>query len=148
MSERCDHRRNHIGKVRIELCPKSFILQVYEVLARYNARAARAVLAFSTPEGMVIVVGCSHPDIDRIVESASAINPRIRFIAGGFHLVVASDPDIEKIVSALHDRFKVEYIAPGHCTGEPAFTALKRAFGDHYLYAGLGTTLTLNPAPH
>lgn len=104
-------------------------------------------LAFSTPDGMVIVVGCSHPGIDRIVESASAINPRIHLIAGGFHLVVASDPDIEKIVTALHDRFKVEYVAPGHCTGEPAFTALKKAFGDHYLYAGLGTTLTLNAAP-
>ena len=103
-------------------------------------------LAFSTPEGMVIVVGCSHPGIDKIVESASAINPRIRFIVGGFHLVVASDPDIEKIVTALHDRFKVEYVAPGHCTGEPAFAALKKAFGEHYLYAGLGTTLTLNTA--
>lgn len=104
-------------------------------------------LAFSTPDGMVIVVGCSHPGIDKIVESASAINPRVRFIAGGFHLVVASDAEIEKIVTALHDRFKVEFIAPGHCTGEPAFTALKKAFGDHYLYAGLGTTLTLNTAP-
>jgi 7,8-dihydropterin-6-yl-methyl-4-(beta-D-ribofuranosyl)aminobenzene 5'-phosphate synthase len=104
-------------------------------------------LAFSTLEGMVIVVGCSHPGIDKFVESASAINPRIHLVVGGFHLVVASDPDIEKIVTALHDRFKVEYVAPGHCTGEPAFTALKKAFGDHYLYAGLGTTLTLNTAP-
>ena len=103
-------------------------------------------LAFSTPDGMVIVVGCSHPGIDKIVESASAINPRIHFIVGGFHLVTASDPDIEKIATALHDRFKVEYVAPGHCTGESAFTALKKAFGDHYLYAGLGTTLTLNSA--
>jgi 7,8-dihydropterin-6-yl-methyl-4-(beta-D-ribofuranosyl)aminobenzene 5'-phosphate synthase len=103
-------------------------------------------LAFSTLEGMVILVGCSHPGIDKFVESASAINPRIHLVVGGFHLVVASDPDIEKIVTALHDRFKVEYIAPGHCTGEPAFSALKRAFGDHYLYAGLGTTLTLNTA--
>ncbi len=103
--------------------------------------------AFSTPDGMVIVVGCSHPGIDKIVESAGAINPRIHFIVGGFHLVTASDPDIERIVTALHDRFKVDYVAPGHCTGEPAFTALKKAFGDHYLYAGLGTTLTLNAAP-
>jgi 7,8-dihydropterin-6-yl-methyl-4-(beta-D-ribofuranosyl)aminobenzene 5'-phosphate synthase len=101
-------------------------------------------LAFNTPDGMVIVVGCSHPGIDKIVQSAGVINARIHFIVGGFHLVAASDPDIEKIVSALHDRFKVEYVAPGHCTGEPAFTALKKAFGDHYLYAGLGTTLTLN----
>ena len=99
-------------------------------------------LAINTPDGMVIVVGCSHPGIDRIVESATAINPRIHFIAGGFHLVVAPDPDIERTVTALHDRFGVEYVAPGHCTGEPAFTALKKAFGDHYIYAGLGTTLT------
>ena len=103
-------------------------------------------LAISTPDGMVVVVGCSHPGIDKIVESAAAINPRIRFIVGGFHLVVASDSDIEKVVTALHDRFKVEYVAPGHCTGEPAFAALKKAFGDHYLYAGLGTALTLNTA--
>jgi 7,8-dihydropterin-6-yl-methyl-4-(beta-D-ribofuranosyl)aminobenzene 5'-phosphate synthase len=99
-------------------------------------------LAINTPDGMVIVVGCSHPGIDKIVESATAISPRIHFIAGGFHLVVAPDPDIERTVTALHDRFKVEYIAPGHCTGEPAFTALKKAFGEHYIYAGLGSTLT------
>jgi hypothetical protein len=36
MSERHDHRRNYIGKVRIELCAKSFILQVYDVLARHS----------------------------------------------------------------------------------------------------------------
>jgi 7,8-dihydropterin-6-yl-methyl-4-(beta-D-ribofuranosyl)aminobenzene 5'-phosphate synthase len=101
-------------------------------------------LAINTPDGMVIIVGCSHPGIDKVVDAGSAINPRIRLIAGGFHLVVASDPDIEKIVAALHDKFKVEYIAPGHCTGEPAFTALKKAFGDHYLYAGLGTSLVPN----
>ncbi len=98
-------------------------------------------LAINTPDGLVIVVGCSHPGIDKIVQSAAAINPRIHLIAGGLHLLVTPDPDIEKIVSALHDRFRVEYVAPGHCTGEPAFAALKKAFGDHYLYAGLGTTL-------
>jgi len=103
-------------------------------------------LAINTPDGLVIVVGCSHPGIDKIVEAASAINPRIHLIAGGFHLVVASDPDIANIVTILHDKFKVEYIAPGHCTGEPAFTALKQAFGDRYLYAGLGTTLALTAA--
>jgi 7,8-dihydropterin-6-yl-methyl-4-(beta-D-ribofuranosyl)aminobenzene 5'-phosphate synthase len=100
-------------------------------------------LAINTPDGMVIVVGCSHPGIDKIVEATGTINPGIHLIVGGFHLVVASDSDIEKIVTALHDRFKVEYVAPGHCTGEPAFTALQKAFGDRYLYAGLGTTLAL-----
>src|SRR5207245_434949 len=96
-------------------------------------------LAINTPEGMVLIVGCSHPGIDKIVEAATAINPRIHLVAGGFHLVVSPDADIEKIVSSLHDTFKVAYVAPGHCTGEPTFTALKKAFGDNYYYAGLGT---------
>jgi 7,8-dihydropterin-6-yl-methyl-4-(beta-D-ribofuranosyl)aminobenzene 5'-phosphate synthase len=98
-------------------------------------------LAVKTPDGIVIVVGCSHPGIDKIVAAAASINPRIHFVAGGFHLVTTGDSDIEKIVTALHDTFKVEYVAPGHCTGEPAFAALKKAFGNHYLYAGLGMTL-------
>jgi 7,8-dihydropterin-6-yl-methyl-4-(beta-D-ribofuranosyl)aminobenzene 5'-phosphate synthase len=103
-------------------------------------------LAINTPGGMVIVVGCSHPGVDRIVSAAASISPRIHMIAGGFHLVVTSDAEIEKIVAALHDTYKVEYVAPGHCTGEPAFAALRKAFGDHYLYAGLGTTVELVPA--
>lgn len=105
-------------------------------------------LAINTPEGVVIVVGCSHPGIDRIVAAAAAINPRIHVIAGGFHLVVTRDADIEKVVAALHDTYKVEYVAPGHCTGEPAFAALQKAFGDRYLYAGLGTTVEVFSTLH
>jgi 7,8-dihydropterin-6-yl-methyl-4-(beta-D-ribofuranosyl)aminobenzene 5'-phosphate synthase len=104
-------------------------------------------LAINSPDGTVIIVGCSHPGIDMIVETATAINPRIHFVAGGFHLVASNDADIEKIVTALRDRFKVAYVAPGHCTGEPTFTALKKAFTDRYLYAGLGTTFALGATP-
>ena len=105
-------------------------------------------LAINTPEGMVIVVGCSHPGVDKIVEAASKINPQIHLLAGGFHLVVANDADIEKIVTLLHDTYKVAYVAPGHCTGEATFAAFKKAFGDHDLYAGLGTVLALGATPH
>jgi 7,8-dihydropterin-6-yl-methyl-4-(beta-D-ribofuranosyl)aminobenzene 5'-phosphate synthase len=104
-------------------------------------------LAIKAPNGMVLVVGCSHPGIDKIVEAVSRIDPRVHLIVGGFHLLVASDADIQKIVTALHDTFNVQYVAPGHCTGEPAFTALKKAFGDRYLFAGLGTTFALSTSP-
>jgi len=99
-------------------------------------------LAVSTPDGLVLVVGCSHPGIEKIVEAAAAINPKIRLIAGCFHLVTPDDA-IAKMVTALKDTFKVENVAPGHCTGEPAFAALKQAFGNRYIYAGLGTSLRL-----
>jgi 7,8-dihydropterin-6-yl-methyl-4-(beta-D-ribofuranosyl)aminobenzene 5'-phosphate synthase len=104
-------------------------------------------LALNTPEGMVIVVGCSHPGIDKILEAAAKINPRIHLVSGGFHLVVAKDEEIEKIVTAIRDTYKVAYVAPGHCTGEPTFTALKKAYGDRYLYAGLGTTIAVGATP-
>lgn len=100
-------------------------------------------LAINTPDGLVLIVGCSHPGIERIVEAAGAINRKIHLIAGGFHLVAAPDDAIAKVVATLRDTYKVERIAPGHCTGEPTFAALKKAFGDQYIYAGLGTTVAL-----
>ncbi len=105
-------------------------------------------LALDTPDGLVIVVGCSHPGIDKIVAAAIGINPRIHLVVGGLHLVVATDADVQKVATALHDTYKVEYVAPGHCTGEPAFAALKQAYGDHDLYAGLGTTVPLSNPSH
>jgi len=104
-------------------------------------------LAINTADGIVLVVGCSHPGVESIVAEAAKINPHIHFIAGGFHLVVAQDPAIEKVATTLHDTYKVDFIAPGHCTGEPTFAALQKTFGDHYLYAGLGTTLDLGANP-
>lgn len=104
-------------------------------------------LAIKTSEGLVLVVGCSHPGIEAIVAEAVKIDPHIHFIAGGFHLVVAQDPAIEKVATALLNTYKVDYIAPGHCTGEPTFAALQKAFGDRYLYAGLGTTLGVGANP-
>ncbi len=104
-------------------------------------------LAVNTAEGMVLVVGCSHPGLERIVDAATAINPKIHLIVGDFHLVAAPDDAIVKLVNALKDRFKVENIAPGHCTGEPTFAALKTAFGDRYVYAGLGTSISPGGSP-
>ena len=104
-------------------------------------------LAINTSNGIVLVVGCSHPGIETIVAEAAKINPHIHFIAGGFHLVAAQDAAIEKAATSLHDTYKVDYIAPGHCTGEPTFAVLQRMFGERYLYAGLGTTLGVGAVP-
>jgi 7,8-dihydropterin-6-yl-methyl-4-(beta-D-ribofuranosyl)aminobenzene 5'-phosphate synthase len=104
-------------------------------------------LAINTADGIVLVVGCAHPGIESIVAEAAKINPHIHFIAGGFHLVVAQDPAIDKVAASLHDTYHVDYIAPGHCTGEPTFAALQKAFGDRYIYAGLGTTLGVGANP-
>jgi 7,8-dihydropterin-6-yl-methyl-4-(beta-D-ribofuranosyl)aminobenzene 5'-phosphate synthase len=104
-------------------------------------------LAIDTPDGVVLVVGCAHPGIESIVAEAAKINPHIHLIVGGFHLVVAPDSVVERVASSLHDTYHVDYIAPGHCTGEPTFRALQKTFGDRYLYAGLGTELGVGANP-
>lgn len=104
-------------------------------------------LAIDTPEGVVLVVGCGHPTIEKIVETAKAtIGRPLQMVVGGLHLLPADDDEISRIATALHDTWNVEWIAPAHCTGEPAFGILQRTFGDRYLYAGLGTVLTFGAA--
>ena len=100
-------------------------------------------LAVSTPEGLMVMVGCSHPGIETILEASRAVGNHVHVIFGGLHLVTTADSAIARIAVALHDRWTVDEIAPGHCTGEPAFAALKRLYGDHYRYAGLGTVIDL-----
>ena len=103
-------------------------------------------LAIDTPDGIVLIVGCSHPTIEKIVEAAkNAINKPIHLVLGGLHLLPAKDDQISSIAVSLHDNWGVRYLAPVHCTGEPAFAILKQTFGDHYVYAGLGTTVLLGP---
>jgi 7,8-dihydropterin-6-yl-methyl-4-(beta-D-ribofuranosyl)aminobenzene 5'-phosphate synthase len=100
-------------------------------------------LAIRTPDGLVLVVGCSHPGVERIVQEATAINPHINILFGGFHEIQAPDPEVERIATVLHNQYRLERVAPGHCTGEPEFTALKKIFGDHYVYAGVGSVVDL-----
>ena len=100
-------------------------------------------LALSTPKGVVLVVGCSHPGIEKIVEAAARIDPRVQLVVGGFHMPAAPDDQIARVATALHDTWHVERLAPGHCTGEPTFAHFKRSWGANYLYAGVGTILEL-----
>jgi 7,8-dihydropterin-6-yl-methyl-4-(beta-D-ribofuranosyl)aminobenzene 5'-phosphate synthase len=103
-------------------------------------------LAIETSQGTVLIVGCSHPTIGKIVEAAkAAIDAPIRLVIGGLHLLPAKDAEIRRIATELHDALEVEKIAPAHCTGEPAFEILQQTFGERYIYAGLGTTITLEP---
>jgi len=100
-------------------------------------------LAIETPKGLILVVGCSHPGIERIVEASTVLDKHVYAIVGGLHLVTTPDSEIARIVTALHDKCKVDRVALGHCTGEPAFAAFQRAFGVHYNYAGLGSVIEL-----
>ena len=96
-------------------------------------------LAIKRPNGLLLVDGCSHAGIEAILEAASAVDPRTEIVFGGLHLVTTPVEEIDVLVENLKTKWKVHRMAPGHCTGEPAFVRLKKAYGENYLYAGLGT---------
>jgi len=100
-------------------------------------------LALRTSRGLVIVAGCSHPGIEKILAASRVIEQRLHCIFGGLHLVLTAEAELRRIAGALRDHWRVERIAPGHCTGEPAFPALSEAFGANYVYAGLGESIDI-----
>jgi 7,8-dihydropterin-6-yl-methyl-4-(beta-D-ribofuranosyl)aminobenzene 5'-phosphate synthase len=101
-------------------------------------------LAIDTPDGIVLIVGCSHPTVEKVVETARTVAGKpIHLVVGGTHLLPAKPDEISRIATLLRDEAKVAWIAPAHCTGEPAFAVLKETFAGRYVYAGLGTTLEL-----
>jgi 7,8-dihydropterin-6-yl-methyl-4-(beta-D-ribofuranosyl)aminobenzene 5'-phosphate synthase len=101
-------------------------------------------LAVQGPEGLVLLVGCSHPGIETILQAARPLGDHVAMMFGGLHLVTTPDTAIARIASALRDRWGVARVAPGHCTGEPAFAELQRVFGARYRYAGLGVVTEIS----
>lgn len=105
-------------------------------------------LVLDTPEGPVLVVGCSHPGIERILSSLGdpgSAGPPVRLIAGGLHLVTTPSAEIDRVIAALRETWRVVAVAPGHCTGELAFARLQQAFGLKYVYGGVGTSIHIGP---
>jgi 7,8-dihydropterin-6-yl-methyl-4-(beta-D-ribofuranosyl)aminobenzene 5'-phosphate synthase len=100
-------------------------------------------MGIKTAQGLVIVVGCSHPGIEKILEAASKIEPRVYSVFGGFHLVDMADADVSAMVIRFRDKWKFERVAAGHCTGEFAFSEFNRVYGPKFDRAGVGEVIAL-----
>lgn len=100
-------------------------------------------LVIRTEKGLVVLTGCAHPGVDRIVEAVHALHEGdILLVMGGFHLQWATDSQIERIIRTFK-RLGVRYVAPTHCTGEKAQKLFEKYFGDRYLRVGVGKKITL-----
>lgn len=100
-------------------------------------------LGLRAGDRLILIVGCSHPGIEKILEAARPLAPRVACIVGGLHLVLTPQAEVRRRVTALRDEWNVERMAPGHCTGEPGFAAIRELFGDRCVFAGLGETVEL-----
>lgn len=105
-------------------------------------------LVVDTAEGLVVITGCAHPGIVRIIEAAKAQHPGrpVALVMGGFHLRSASEPELENITQSFR-RLGVRKVAPLHCTGEAARRHFRQVYGPDFIEAGAGKVLRFDRAP-
>jgi 7,8-dihydropterin-6-yl-methyl-4-(beta-D-ribofuranosyl)aminobenzene 5'-phosphate synthase len=83
-------------------------------------------LVIDTNEGLVLISGCGHAGIINTLEhvSANANSKKIFTIIGGFHLLRATQEQLEWTASKMKD-FGVSKIIGAHCTGIDALYSLR-----------------------
>ena len=74
-------------------------------------------------KGLVVVSGCGHAGLINTLEYATEITgaETVHAAIGGFHLLQASDADLEWTANKLLD-LELEQLVGAHCTGlEPVY---------------------------
>ena len=99
-------------------------------------------LIIQTDKGLIVISGCAHPGIVKIVNAAKGLLKNdILLVMGGFHLEWATKGKIEKIISAFKQT-GVRYVGPCHCTGHKARALFEKHFGSGYINVGAGKVIT------
>jgi 7,8-dihydropterin-6-yl-methyl-4-(beta-D-ribofuranosyl)aminobenzene 5'-phosphate synthase len=101
-------------------------------------------LVLDTAKGLVVISGCAHPNIAKIVETAKTQrNKKIYMVFGGFHLVRKSDAQVKEIIKKFKE-LGVQKVGATHCTGDKAIELFKKAYGKNYVPMGVGKVIKIN----
>ncbi|MBY0462516.1 MAG: MBL fold metallo-hydrolase [Alphaproteobacteria bacterium] len=126
---------------KVERVKKSRAIDSQEKLFLIRTRSVwvkEQSLAVRTSSGVVVVTGCSHSGIHRIVKKAKKITGMDMYGAlGGFHLFRKAPSKIWKTVNALKAA-GIQKVSPCHCTGQEGFRIFKEAFPENYTTSGVG----------
>ena len=109
-----------------------------------GAYISEQALIIRTDEGLVIITGCAHPGIVRIIQKAhDLLLSDIFMVMGGFHLQGATQSQIQEIIAQCQE-LGVQYAGPCHCSGDMAMVLFEQAYNTHYLSIGVGTVIYLS----
>jgi 7,8-dihydropterin-6-yl-methyl-4-(beta-D-ribofuranosyl)aminobenzene 5'-phosphate synthase len=103
---------------------------------------AEQVLVLDRDDGLVVIVGCSHPGIVSVVELVRKVfgYQTIKLIAGSIDLQKTSKKEIREISLRLQ-QMGVKKIALSRCTGKPALKIFRQEWGDRVVSFDLGDTV-------
>ena len=84
---------------------------------------------------MVIIVGCSHPGVDRLTEALLEVSgyERAYLVIGGFHY--PSRRTLDKLAKIA------EFIAPAHCSGDEAKAYVWENYPEKFVGVKTGTII-------
>jgi 7,8-dihydropterin-6-yl-methyl-4-(beta-D-ribofuranosyl)aminobenzene 5'-phosphate synthase len=100
-------------------------------------------LVIETSKGLVLIVGCAHPGVDRMLKKVvKKFNKPVYMVIGGFHMEEYSDPEIDHLIETFRD-FEVKKIAPAHCTGKHATEKFMKAYQHNFIRCGTGKVVDL-----
>lgn len=88
--------------------------------------------------GGVVLVGCSHPGLEKILFRVEKMGVKPCTVIGGFHV---GGWEARRLVN-LFERVKVRQIAPCHCTSEDALMVFQAELPGRVVDCGVGRTLT------
>lgn len=92
----------------------------------------------------VLVTGCAHPGVVKIIEFViKTFRFNVFAVVGGMHLMGTSRFKLEKIVEKINS-FRVEHICPCHCSGDDFLKVLLDRFSGKVHRCGCGVTINLD----
>ena len=100
-------------------------------------------LCFESPNGLIVITGCSHPGIVNLLEQARSVSRQNLYaVFGGFHLKNDSPEQIDQTVSQIQS-LGIEKIGPTHCTGDAAVDVFTQRWNQPNLPVQLGSRFSL-----
>jgi 7,8-dihydropterin-6-yl-methyl-4-(beta-D-ribofuranosyl)aminobenzene 5'-phosphate synthase len=92
---------------------------------------------------LIVITGCAHPGIVKIVNKAKDLfKNTVLLVMGGFHLGGESKGEIENIISSFR-KLGVSYVGPCHCSGDTARQLFKKEYGENFINVGVGRIVTM-----
>ncbi|MGD8999551.1 MAG: MBL fold metallo-hydrolase [Granulosicoccaceae bacterium] len=123
--------------------PRQLLDNVYSTGEMGSAIKEQALIV-DTPQGLIVITGCAHPNVADMAEQAKAYpGKNIYLLMGGFHLGGKSDAEIDTIIARLK-ALGVRKVAPSHCTGDNAIRLFRDAWGHDFIEGGLGAVIKVS----
>jgi len=133
MSESCKNWIKSLGFKVIEVKDTTLISEGIAIVGELYGPPYEQALAINVKNlGLIILVGCSHPGVDKIVSKAEKeLSQNPYAVIGGFHLSGASLNKIRDIAKALNET-GLKRIYPVHCSGEDFRNFLRENYPEVY----------------